>query len=161
MREITKNIELEIEGNKMNFQIRKMDAFNGAYLLKVITEKALPALKDAIDMVANEGESKKEEDNESMIRIFDLLPGLLASMDAAELKRIMMMCLQTVSCWLPAGYQEVVDSRGNFGIEELEYDVSSCLRLVYEVIVFNCSGFFGESGLGSILGNLNGSQPTP
>ncbi len=156
MREITKNVELEIEGEKMVFLIRKMNAFDGSYLLKVITEKVLPVLQNAMDIVGNEDEENEKAKEESVMKIFELLPGLLASMDSDELKKIMMLCLRTVSCLLPAGYQEVVDARGNFGVEELEYDVGVCLRLVYEVIVFNCSGFFSGNGLGSLLTNLNG-----
>ena len=156
MRNITTNIELEIEGEKKSFAIRKMNAFDGSYLLKVVTEKVLPLLQKAMNAA-----NAENEEEITLMQIAGMLPDVLASLDADEMKRIMVMCLKTVSILLPAGYQPVVDSRGNFGDEELEYDVASCLRLTYEVIMYNCGGFFGGSGLSSLLTSQNGSQLTP
>ena len=82
---------------------------------------------------------------------------LLESLDRKDMKTLMVMCLQTVSIYLPAGYQEVLDENGNFGVQSLEYNAAVCLRLTYEVIVFNCASFFEESGLSSILESLLGS----
>ena len=74
-----------------------------------------------------------------------------------ELKKLMVLCLQSVELSFPAGFHRVVDAKGNFGVEELQYNTAICLRLMYEVIVYNCAGFFEESGLSSILGQQNGS----
>jgi len=155
MRETTKLITIEIEEEERQFQIKKMNAFDGAYLMKVVTEKALPLLEKATS-VTEQG----VPDEVNLMKIAELLPGALASLGADEMKKIMTLCLQTVYCLMPAGLEQVVDSRGEFCIPELEYDPASCLRLVYEVIAFNTSGFFGGKGLSSLLPNKGGSQPT-
>ena len=156
MREIMKNLELELDGETKYFRITKMDAFSGAYLMKIVTEKAMPLLQEAIKMTDG-GDDEEHDAKLEMKLMTDILPRLLASMDMKELKHLMTVCLQTVDLSFPAGYQNVVDARGNFGVAELQYNTAMCLRLMYEVIVYNCSGFFEESGLASILGNLNGS----
>lgn len=155
MRETTKLVTIEIDGEEKQFQIKKMNAFDGSYLLKVVTEKALPLLEKATS-ITQEG----VPDEVNLMKIAELLPGALASLGAEEMKRIMTLCLQTVYCLMPAGLEQVVDNRGEFCIPELEYDPASCLRLVYEVIAFNTSGFFGGSGLSSFLARRNGSQST-
>ncbi len=161
MRDTTKNIEIEIDGEKKTFIIQKMDAFTGAFLMKLLTEKVLPSIKSAFDVVNSENPEDEKAGEISMSKfLLEILPNLLSSLDEAETKRLMTICLQTVSCVYQAGLQKVLDSNGNFGVPELEYDIAICLKLVYEVFAFNCAGFFEESGLSSILGRLNGSRPT-
>lgn len=153
MRDIVKNIEIELDGETKTFRLTKMNAFDGAYLMKFVTEKAMPLLQEAIDFT-----SGQTNDAINLKMIADLLPKLLASLSAEELKNMMILCLQTVDVPLPAGYQKVVDKRGNFGIEDLENDTATCLRLVYEVIVYNTSGFFAGSGLSSLLTGRIGAR---
>ena len=154
MREVMKAIRFEIDGEEKDFRITKMNAFDGAYLMKIVTEKALPLLQEAVTRTENETDS-----NADLKMIGELGQRLLSSMDSVELKKLMTICLQTVDMSYPAGYQKVVDSRGNFGVSELEYDTAACLRLVYEVVMFNCAGFFEGSGLSSLLAKASGSQP--
>ena len=151
MREIYKNLELPVEGENQSFRIQKMNAFDGAYLMKIVTEKVLPLLSG---LTQADRDSLSDERLKKLLG--DMLPGVLSSMDKNEMRQLMVTCLQTVSVLLPAGYQEAVDANGNFGVSSLEYDTAVCLRLTYEVIVFNCSGFFAESGLASLLGQLAG-----
>lgn len=150
MREIMKTVEFELEGENKSFRLTKMNAFDGAYLMKIVTEKAMPLLQEAVA-------STRKGESTDLKLITDMLPRLLSSMSAEELKKLMILCLQTVDISLPAGYQKVVDSRGNFGIADLEYNTAACLRLMYEVVIFNCSGFFEESGLSSLLAGKTGS----
>ena len=154
VRDIMKMVEFEIGGEMKSFRITKMDAFSGSYLMKIVVEKAMPLLQDAIS-----GTSEQEDESLNLKLIADTLPKLLESMTMDELKKLMVLCLQTVDMSFPAGYQKVVDARGNFGVEDLQYNTAACLRLMYEVIVYNCSGFFEESGLSSLLGQRSGSQP--
>ena len=162
MRETSRIYEMDIDGEKRTFRIQKMDAFTGTFLMKLLTEKVLPSLKDAIKIVNSESPDDENAAEVSMQKmLLEIIPELLSSLDEKETRRLMTVCLQTVSCLYEAGYQKVVDSNGNFGVEELEYDVAACLKLVYQVFVFNCADFFAESGLGSILGSLNGFKPTP
>lgn len=157
MRETSKNVEFEIDGEMRHFYITKMNAFDGAYLMKIVTEKAMPLIQEAI---MGMGKNSDAEDSESLDLklIADMLPRALSSLSHEEMKKLMILCLSTVQLSLPAGYQYVVDGRGNFGVEELQYNTAACLRLVYEVIVLNCSDFFAESGLSSLLAQVSGSR---
>ena len=152
VRDIMKMVEIELDGETKSFRITKMDAFSGAYLMKLVTEKAMPLLQEAI-----KGIEQQEDDSFNLKLITEYLPRLLESMTMDELKKLMVLCLQSVELSFPAGFQRVVDAKGNFGVEELQYNTAICLRLMYEVIVYNCAGFFEESGLSSILGQQNGS----
>ena len=154
-RELTKNFKLEVDEKEEEFKIQKMNSFDGAYLMKFVSEKAMPLLKALAVRMNKDGEGLKKV--ESLEMIGDSLTHLLESLDREDMKTLMMMCLQTVSIYLPAGYQEVLDENGNFGVQNLEYNAAVCLRLTYEVIVFNCASFFEESGLSSSLGSLLGS----
>lgn len=155
MREITKNIELEIDGERRQFRITKMDAFGGMYLFKMLTEKCLPVLQKAIKAVDG---SRKRATAKETENVMSMVPELLSSVSEDDLKTIMTRCLQTVECSLPAGWQAVVDRNGGFGIAELEYDLAGCLNLCYQVIAFNCGGFISGGGLNSLLKGLNGSS---
>lgn len=152
VRDIMKMVEIELDGETKSFRITKMDAFSGAYLMKLVTEKAMPLLQEAI-----KGIEQQEDDSFNLKLITEYLPRLLESMTMDELKKLMVLCLQSVELSFPAGFHRVVDAKGNFGVEELQYNTAICLRLMYEVIVYNCAGFFEESGLSSILGQQNGS----
>ena len=54
MREVMKAIRFEIDGEEKDFRITKMNAFDGAYLMKIVTEKALPLLQEAVTRTENE-----------------------------------------------------------------------------------------------------------
>jgi len=161
MREITKNVEFEVDGELRKFYIKKMNAYDGMYLLKVVSEKVMPLLQAAVKFNVENEDEEKDNFTVNINMIANQLPEMFASLSQEELKKLTILCLKTVQMSLPAGYQQVVDERGNFGVEELEYNVMACLRLVYEVVALNCSDFFEESGLTSLLGRKIGSRQEP
>ena len=155
MRTTTKTVKHEVDGEERTFQIRKMDALHGSYLLKFCTEKFLPFVND-ISTIMGDGEvpeNEEEAKKASLVKtdqIIQLIPKALSALSEEELISFETRCLQTVDMMLPAGWQPVMT--GNvFGVEELEDDTMTVLALCYEVVEFNLGSFFGGKGLGSLL----------
>ena len=163
MREITKEVTLEIEGNEMTFVITKMNAFNGAYLMKFVTERLLPAVGELQDaMVIKDSEKGENEEELVKKRVQNILPMIskfLESISEEDLIKLEKNCLKTVQCKMPAGLQNVLNG-DSFCIPELEYDVMNVLLLCYYVIEYNTQGFFGEKRLGSLLNRVGTSLPS-
>lgn len=151
MRELYKAVEIPVNGEDKKFRIKKMNAFDGSILLKIVAEKFLPVLQEIANTPDENGEELEE------IAVLKLIPVLLGKISEDEMRRLMHMCLKTCEMEFPAGWQQVVDSKGNFGVEDLEYDAEACVLLSYQVITFNCSGFFGGSGSSSPQEKPDGS----
>ena len=132
MRETEKEITLPEGASGRHWRLRKMNALDGAWLLKLLLEKLLPELKGAADRA-----------------LTDLLPGLLNRLTEEELRRVMTLCLRHTDVSLPAGWTPVM-SGDEFSVEEIGYDAPLCLAVCWQALVFNCGGFFGEGGFLSI-----------
>ena len=171
MRETTKRIKIGPEGEEKEYQIHKMNALAGSYLIKFCSEKLLPvynSLQDAfsktdtsIDGLNDEQIAEKEAEvaRERTQAVIKLIPEALSKLSEKELMEFEVRCLQTVEVLKPAGWQAVMTNGGHFGDEDLEYDLGSVLRLVYEVLVFNLGSFFGGANLSSLLSNSGSSLP--
>ena len=131
MRVTSKSITLSVAGQEASFRLRLMDAFTGAWLLKLLLEKLLPFLS------SSDSETIEKE-------LAEHLPALLSSLSEQDLRELMTRCLNHVDRMLPAGPQPVM-LRSSFGIPELEQDTVTCLSLCLEEIFFNLEGFFPES----------------
>lgn len=132
MRETTKEITLPAGPDGSRWRLRKMNAMDGSWLLKLLLEKLLPELKGGADRP-----------------LTDLLPGLLSRLSEEEFRRVMTLCLTHTDLSLPAGWTPVMDGSG-FAVEAPEYDAPLCLALCWQGLVFNCGGFFGEGGFLSL-----------
>ncbi len=120
MKENTKMISLNMGENIKAIRIRKMDAFSGAGLLRLL--------------------SAQTEETSSRT-----LSELLFALPEEEMERVMRTCLRQAEVSLPAGNVRIWSEEG-WGIPELEYDTVACLKLTLEVMAFTLSGFFPESG---------------
>ena len=151
MRQITKEVIHKVDDEEMTFRITKMNVLDGTYLMKVMLEKLLPAVKDLQSILTADVKGTEQEVVAKRTEQFiELIPSVLKTLDRDDLFELMKNCLQTVEVKMPAGWQKVM--LGNdFGIEGLEYDVITCLILCYEVIEFNTGSFFGERSLTSLL----------
>ena len=116
MRTVTKTISLPLAGEPHDFILTKLDAFSGAYLLKLL--------------------SRGETDN---------LQALLFSLSQEEMENLMRTCLRSVSVVLPAGPIRALD-QGSWGVPELEHDGWTCVKLTLEVISWTLEGFFPAAG---------------
>ena len=121
MRQITKDIEITVDGSRVGFRLSKLDAFSGVALLRL------------------------------MMRLQDESPTLLdliASLSEEELKSVMTSVLNHVSVLLPAGPHPVMTGP-EWGYPELQYDAPACMKLLLEGMAWSLSGFFGGGQSGT------------
>ena len=119
-----------IKINGRNFEIEKMDALESVAVLKELLSRALP-----IDLLSIFGDSVKT------------IAGSVSKRDMTieefvELeKRILRYSYEV----LPTGLTRVIDNGGNFGVNDLEKDIDSILKLLFEAIRLNYESFFVEN----------------
>ena len=122
MRQISKDIEITIDGSPVGFRLSKLDAFSGVMLLRLLmrleNQNASPTMLD-----------------------------LIASLSEEELRSVMTSVLNHTAVLLPAGPHPVMTGP-EWGYPELEHDTPSCMKLLLEGISWSLSGFFGEGQSG-------------
>ena len=123
MRQITKDIQINIDGSPVGFRLTKLDAFSGVTLLRLLM--------------------RLEEKNDH-----PTLLDLISSLSEEELRTVMTAVLNHTAVLLPAGPQPVMTGP-EWGYPELEHDTPSCMKLLLEGISWSLSGFFGEGRSGS------------
>ena len=126
MRQITKDIEITIDGNAVGFRLTKLDAFSGVALLRLLMR------------LENLRECHPEQAQPKALTLLDLI----SSLSEEELRSVMTSVLNHVSVLLPAGPHPVMTG-SEWGYPELEYDTPSCMKLLLEGIAWSLSGFFG------------------
>ena len=133
MRQITKDIEITIDGDAVGFRLTKLDAFSGVMLLRLLMR------------LENLRECHPAQAQPKDLTLLDLI----SSLSEEELRSVMASVLNHVSVLLPAGPHPVMTGR-EWGYPELEYDTPSCMKLLLEGIAWSLSGFFGagQSGPG-------------
>ena len=131
MRQITKDIQLTIDGSLFGFRLTKLDAFSGVTLLRL--------------MMRLENHQKCHPEQAAAQPKDLTLLDLIASLSEEELRSVMTSVLNHVSVLLPAGPQPVMTG-GEWGSPELEHDTPVCMKLLLEGIAWSLSGFFGEGG---------------
>lgn len=121
MRQITKDIEITVDGSPIDFRLSKLDAFSGVALLRLMMrlQEESPTLLD-----------------------------LVASLSEEELKSVMTSVLNHVSVLLPAGPHPVMTGP-EWGYPELQYDAPACMKLLLEGMAWSLSGFFGGGQSGT------------
>ena len=126
MRQITKDIQMIIDGTPIGFRLTKLDAFSGVTLLRLLM---------------------RLEEHHSAPTILDLI----ASLSEDELRSVMTAVLNHTAVLLPAGPHPVMTGP-EWGYPELEHDTPSCMKLLLEGIAWTLSGFFGEGQSGPETG---------
>ncbi|MCR5565979.1 MAG: hypothetical protein K6F61_03945 [Clostridiales bacterium] len=121
MRQITKDIQITIDGNRTGFRLTRLDAFSGVTLLRLLM---------------------RQEGKNDHPTILDLI----ASLSENELRSVMTAVFNHISVLLPAGPNPVMTGP-EWGYPELEHDTSSCMKLLLEGIAWSLSGFFGGGRL--------------
>ena len=116
MRQITKDIQITIDGIPRGFRLTKLDAFSGVillrYLMRLGEHNAGPTLLD-----------------------------LIASLSGEELRSVMTAVLNHAEVLLPAGPHPVMTGP-EWGYPEIEHDTPACMKLLLEGISWSLSGFF-------------------
>ena len=117
MRQITKDIEITIDGNRTGLRLTKLDAFSGVTLLRLLMRL------------------EEHHPNPTML-------DLIASLSEEELRSVMTAVFNHISVLLPAGPHPVMTG-SECGYPELEHDTPTCMKLLLEGIAWSLSGFFG------------------
>ena len=131
MRQITKDIEITMDGSRVGFRLSKLDAFSGVALLRL--------------MMRLENRAKGPEQAPAQ----DLtLLDLVSSLSEEELKSVMTSVLNHISVLLPAGPHPVMTGP-EWGYPELQYDAPACMKLLLEGMAWSLSGFFGGGQSGT------------
>ena len=138
MRQITKDIQINMDGNRIGFRLSKLDAFSGVMLLRLLMR-----LEDHQKCHPEQAAAQSKD-----LTMLDLI----ASLSEEELRSVMTSVLNHVSVLLPAGPQPVMTG-SEWGYPELEHDTPSCMKLLLEVVAWSLSGFFGEGGSGTETGS--------
>ena len=117
MRQITKDIQITIDGDPTGFRLTKLDAFSGVTLLRLLMRL------------------EEHHPNPTML-------DLIASLSEDELRTVMTAVLNHAEVLLPAGPHPVMTGP-EWGYPELEHDMPACMRLLLEGLSWSLSGFFG------------------
>ena len=117
MRQITKDIEITVDGSATGFRLFKLDAFSGVMLLRLLMRL------------------ENQNDHPTML-------DLIASLSEDELRSVMTSVFNHTEVMLPAGPHPVMTGP-EWGYPEIEYDTPACMRLLLEGISWSLSGFFG------------------
>lgn len=120
MRQITKDIQVDIDGKKIGFRLTKLDAFSGIILLRLLL--------------------RLEETNEN-----PMILDLISSLSEDETRQVMTSVLNHTEVLLPAGPCPVMTGP-EWGYPEIEHDTPVCMKLLIEGIAWSLSGFFGGGG---------------
>ena len=117
MRQITKDIEITVDGTGMGFRLTKLDAFSGVTLLRLLM--------------------RLENQNTSPTML-----DLVSSLSDEELRSVMTAVLNHTAVLLPAGPNPVMTGN-EWGYPEIRHDTPTCMKLLLEGIAWSLSGFFG------------------
>ena len=117
MRQITKDIEIPVDGSPVGFRLTKLDAFSGVTLLRLL-----------LRLESGGGAPT--------------MPDLIASLSEEELRSVMTAVFNHTEVLLPAGPNPVMTGP-EWGYPELEHDTPTCMKLLLEGIAWSLSGFFG------------------
>ena len=130
MRNIIKNITVQVDGEMKTFRLKKLDAFSGVSLLRLVLRR-LPEM---------EKEGNQHDPS--------LLEAVFLSLSDTELRGVMRDCLNHTEVLLEAGYHPVMMGP-EWGYPELEHDAAACLKLTLEGISWTLSDFFPAAGSAS------------
>ena len=133
MRQITKDIQITIDGSRTGFRLSKLDAFSGVMLLRLLMR---------LENGRNDGDG-------SAFSYLDLI----SSLSEDELRSVMTSVLNHTAVLLPAGLHPVMTGN-EWGYPEIRHDTPTCMKLLLEGIAWSLSGFFGE-------GQSKGAEAAP
>ena len=117
MRQITKDIQITIDGSQTGFRLTKLDAFSGITLLRLLMRL------------------EEQTDHPTIL-------DLISSLTEDELRSVMTSVFNHTAVLLPAGPHPVMTGN-EWGYPELEHDTPSCMKLLLEGIAWSLTGFFG------------------
>ena len=150
MRQLSKDIQIMIDGSPQGFRLTKPDAFSGVEILRLLLR--LQDRWESAERNVGDGSAVPHTCNKQNRPLVPPSPcsapsvlDLITSLSSDELRSVMTSCLNHVSVLLSAGPNPVMTG-SEWGYPELKHDTVSCMKLVLEEIAWALEGFFGEGG---------------
>lgn len=136
------------------YSIKKFPAKTGLKLARLVIAKAAPLipLLDTPKAKADGTPKAKAESAAQDDHVYEAVGTILDSLSDEDIDDLVDKCLRVCYLNLPAGLAPVIDEFGNYGVENVEYDMSLTIRLCFEAIKWGASDFFG--GKNSTLAQL-------
>ena len=119
MRDIYKEINIRTGETEKRFRLKKLDAFSGVKVLKIISGSEAGTLQE-----------------------------MIFSLPEWEMESLMKVCLKYCEVMLPAGWIPVY-ADGCWGMPEMETETMVCFQLVQETLAWSLADFFGDGGSAS------------
>lgn len=132
------------------YSIKKFPAKTGLKLARLVIAKAAPLIPLLDTPKANPKE--RAENSAQDDHVYEAVGTILDSLSDEDIDDLVDKCLRVCYLNLPAGLAPVIDELGNYGVENVEYDMSLTIRLCFEAIKWGASDFFG--GKNSALSHL-------
>lgn len=133
------------------WDIGKFDARTGSYLAFKLMSDFGPMLSGGVHAAMS---------GQSADKAFEaVFKKGVPSMSRADFDEIQTECLRVCRELTKSGPVDVLDERGNFGVNDLEYDAKTVMALTIQALVFNVSSFFDAGLLDSLAGILGMSPP--
>ena len=160
MRQITKDIQITIDGSLQGFRLTKPDAFSGVEILRLLLrlqekwgqgsstdERRMGrwGQGNSAHPVGGPGSPVPAGPPRPLGPPDPTVLDLITSLSGDELRSVMTSCLNHVSVLLPAGPNPVMTG-SEWGYPELKHDTVSSMKLVLEEIAWALEGFFGDGG---------------
>ena len=133
MREMYKEIEISLNEAQQKFRLRRMDAFSGICILRLLLR--LEEVKPNPDIL-----------------------DLIASLSNEELLSVFNVCMEHTQIVMPAGECDVMKN-GLWLTPDIQHETKICMRLMIAAISWNLNGFFGGGGSNSTPASPTISQP--
>lgn len=146
--------------------IKKMNALEGAHFAVFATSKLVPlvgGIRSIMGALTGVDDTVDTVDTDAEVILSDALGPIasaLGSMKKEDTDTLIQTCMRHASVVLAAGEQPIMDSNGNWGVQDpdIEYNLPLCIQICVEVVRFNLDGFFGEGGLTSLFAPRNTLQ---
>ena len=122
MRTITKDVGVRIGEDVYTFQLKKMDAFSGMGVLRLLKRY-------------------QSDQSETFQSLYDRMFMNLSREELCELTRA---CMNHICVKLPGGWQPVMMG-ADWGWPDLEYDLKACQELMHYEVLWTMQDFFVEN----------------
>lgn len=141
------NIYNKVKINDQDYMIKKFDAMTGLKLARLVIAKTAPIIP-LLDIGGDENDKDKKpkrtaEEIANDERLYTLVGEILGTMTDADIDDLVKKCLSVCYVDLPAGPAPIIDETGNYGVDDVEYDMALTIRLCIEAIKWGASDFFG------------------
>lgn len=132
-----------------NYRIKKFTSINGLQIARLVVSKLAPLIPLIVSDSRNNGVEGMAE----------VIGEAIGTLEDKDIETLVKKCLRNCEKMLKLGPVRCIDENGNYGVEDLEYDIVITIQLVVEAIKWGAGDFFGEkaSGLRQIL-NLGSKQ---